>query len=57
MTVTMVPYIDLSTLQTECRNDKTSEIDVASTADMCCTSSSRRGAHLGVLLADPRPQT
>lgn len=32
---TMVPYIDLSTLQTECRNDQTDGIDVASTVDMC----------------------
>lgn len=35
MTVTMVPYIDLTTLQTESRNDATDNIDVAGTEDMC----------------------
>jgi hypothetical protein len=35
MTITMVPFIDLSGLQTEGRNDLTGEIDVADTEDMC----------------------
>jgi len=35
MTITMVPTIDLSGLQTEGRNDQTVDIDVVATEDMC----------------------
>lgn len=34
-TSTPVPFIDLSTLQTEGRNTKTRDIDVVSTQEMC----------------------
>jgi hypothetical protein len=35
VTLTMVPTIDLSELQTEGRNAQTADIDVAATEDMC----------------------